>query len=953
MLHNKNILKILAVTTILLLSVVKVFPQTTAAECADCTKLNPAGGQNTTLTIGPGEVVCFTENRTFEFESLTMTGGTICIAKGVSVTFQNNVETTLGTTINLEIHGTLQFNQTTTMHATVIANIYETGVLRSGPIGDTDFYFNGSGNNYILNYGEMNMGALSFQNLSGNYYFDNFGLMSITRNVNIESKITKFKNNLGGEMILGQNFGMKSGTDFYNCGTITAPAGFNMGGGKILNTGYFNVTGNVSYGFATSLIENYGTFNVTNGNIQMATGSTFYNEGVTRIKGKDSRFSGDNSKITGPKTGLGKLGYFYFDNPALMNNGGSIGPNLNFKNENGVSSLDKMFTGDIRMIEPSTISWDCEAADSCAAPKQESINLCPDFDGNLPKYWMGRISEDFDNDVNWNIGIVPKPGEDVEFATAANNNNNPAINNLKIPEGATKTIGSLTNETDLATIIPANTELIVNEDVVGSETEASKLRIESGIENPTGTLIFKKPALNTNVLATIQFYNQAYDCKDCGFYRRSWQYFGIPVLESAFPYADVDGEETVNQWVEPFNGNKWQPAPYEPDTQLKAFKGYEITNSVTVKPTELYNFGGTLNVGNASVPLTRTSGVNYPGVNLVGNSYTAAIPIKETSFRFPAGVQKTLYLFNTGTRDEWRKLDGSAINQQGYRSGQYLAVPANLGGTANFPDRIPSMHAFMLLTDTTFTGGNLEINYSTLVKNDRVNRGDGTQIVTRSAGNNASLPNLVIDVIGEQSADRVWIFNHKETTYGFDNGWDARKIGEGDIAQIYVVGSDMSRLQVATTPANDSIMLGFEPEANGTYRLEYLLSKELAESDIYLHDNVTGAVERITNGGSYTFEAKEGDMANRFTLSAFGSDSPFSADERLISVNVTEDGKIEIKNESRRTCSLSLWDLKGKHIQNAEVDADEVFTLTPPASGTYLVRIQNAVVNDVRKVTIN
>ncbi|MCH3984996.1 MAG: hypothetical protein LKE55_02465, partial [Prevotella sp.] len=105
-------------------------------------------------------------------------------------------------------------------------------------------------------------------------------------------------------------------------------------------------------------------------------------------------------------------------------------------------------------------------------------------------------------------------------------------------------------------------------------------------------------------------------------------YFGIPVQSSAsFPVGDVDGEETVNQWVEPFNGDKWQKAPYSPDTQLTAFRGYELTNSSMTLPTGVYSFPGTLYVGNATVPLTRTGSVNYSGANLIGNSYTAAIPI--------------------------------------------------------------------------------------------------------------------------------------------------------------------------------------------------------------------------------------------------------------------------------------------------------------------------------------
>jgi len=946
--NKVTFIKILLLTAIGLFFVEKGFSQ---SGCTDCTITNP-GGQD--LTIKPGDIVCFTQNKTFG--NLSISGGTICIAEGITVVISGNVNSTIGTTLNLELYGTLTFNQSTTMNATVFVNIYSKGALHSGSSGSNNFTFGGSGDNYINNYGLMDMGVLTFSNSGGNYYFENFGSMDINSNINIQSDTTKFKNNIGGTMTLGANFSMNSGASFFNCGTITITSGFNMGGGFIINSGTFELTGNINYGQGTSKIDNYGTINVHNGNIQMTTGASFYNEGVTTITG--GTFSNDGH-ITGPESGLGKLGYIYFDRPAEMN-GGSIGPNLNFKNtaSGGISSFAVMFQNRTGIQRNEPLYWDCESTGNCVAPRQEIYNLCPDLDGNFPRYWTGSDSEDFNTPANWTTGVVPTSGEDVEFATAANNNNNPAVRDMRLPEATPITIGKLINETGLATIIPAGSSLTVNDEILGSESDASKLVIESAVDKPSGTLIFTNPAINDDVQATIQFYNQAYECKDCGFYRRSWQYFGIPVNESDFPYDDVMGTETVNQWVETYNGDKWQPAPYTPDTKLMAFKGYQITNNSNVQPEGLYSFTGTLRVGDASVPLTRTESVNYAGANLVGNSYTAAIPISATAMQFPTGVQQTLYLFNTGTRDQWRKLNGTAVNQDGYRSGQYLAVPVNLGGQSNFPDRIPSMHAFMLLAESG-SGGNLSIDYSTLIKNEKVKLGDGTtEIVTRSAGGNrtatsaSTIPSLVMDVIGEQSADRIWIFSKEGTTHGFDNGWDARKIGEAGIAQLYVMGTDESRLQVATVPSVDSILLGFEAEADGTYRLEYALSDHLEKTDIFLHDLATGAVERVTNGGSFSFEAKKGEATTRFLLTSTGSDMPFSADEMLIDVEADDDEMIVIRNGSRRALTVTVSNMKGELLHLTEVNAGSELVLKSAGQGVYVVRLQNALVNDVRRVII-
>lgn len=584
-------------------------------------------------------------------------------------------------------------------------------------------------------------------------------------------------------------------------------------------------------------------------------------------------------------------------------------------------------------------------------------------------YWIGGKTgapNDWDEEENWTAGYVPEPGEDIEFATVDNNgtfdpgvpNSGPAKDHLYL--GDDRVIGDLINDSDKDLWVTTGDQLIIHGEVKDNNPGGGTIVVKASPAEPSGTLIFTDPSKNQNVGAVVEFYNQAYDCEDCGFYTRSWQYFGIPVNSADFPYDDVAGTETVNQWVEPFNGNKWQPAPYAPDTELKAFKGYEITNSSTTEPTDVYSFTGALYVGDATVGLTRTANVNYPGANLVGNSYTAAIPIKEEAFEFPTGVDKTVFLFNTGTRDQWRKLNGTAINQNGYRSGQYLAVPVNLGGTLHFPDRIPSMHAFMLLVDAGTASANLGIKYSELVKNTEVDLGDGSsKIVTRSTGNEgtstsaSTIPSLVMDVIGEQSADRVWIFTKAGTTYGFDNGWDGRKMSESGITQLYVADdTDKDRFQVATVPGLDNVTLGFEADTDGEYTIEFALSDHWTTEEIYLHDLGTGTQERVMNRGSYIFEAKKGDSGPRFRLSYSGDGIPGDDESAKITVNTTGDSKIAISNNSSSSCTVFVSDTGGKLLQQLEVRAGSEQMVENITRGIYIVRLQNAIVNDVRKVLV-
>ncbi|MCH4100103.1 MAG: hypothetical protein LKF06_05805 [Prevotella sp.] len=237
---------------------------------------------------------------------------------------------------------------------------------------------------------------------------------------------------------------------------------------------------------------------------------------------------------------------------------------------------------------------------------------------------------------------------------------------------------------------------------------------------------------------------------------------------------------------------------------------------------------------------------------------------------------------------------------------------------------------------------------------------DGNTIATRAVTSAQSatgtsaieLPSLVMDVVGDNSADRVWIFSKSGTTYGFDSGWDGRKIGDENSAQLYVTSSDSSKLQVATVPSMNSVAVGFVPIADGSYTLEFALSKGLSNDQIYLNDLLTGKKQQIVNGGSYTFKAEKGESAGRFTLSdVSGSSSAFSDDEALISVTA-ENGNIKVVNASASSCSVFIADEKGNPVRRLEVKANGTETIEGISSGVYVIRLQNAAVDDIRQVTV-
>ena len=233
----------------------------------------------------------------------------------------------------------------------------------------------------------------------------------------------------------------------------------------------------------------------------------------------------------------------------------------------------------------------------CSVPNGTIIIRCPDPNYKR-NYWHGTVSNEWADTDNWTAEFVPATGEDIEFATDINNGSSGNGNGLgtsvrDLHLDTDRVIGDLINNSDMDLLVTTENQLTINGVVRDDNPAKGTIVVKASTDKPTGTLFFADPDNNRNVNATVEFYNKAYECSTCGFYKNQWQYFGIPVQASGFPYL-TPKVETINQWVEPFSGNKWQPAPYTPDTGLKAFKGYEMTNSSNTLPTHIYSFPGTL-----------------------------------------------------------------------------------------------------------------------------------------------------------------------------------------------------------------------------------------------------------------------------------------------------------------------------------------------------------------------
>ena len=356
-----------------------IFSADYSAQCTGCTVTNPTLSGN--YTFASGSTVCFTSNATLG-DVTFLNNSKICVAPGVTVIIQNNVTTTSGNNITFEVGGTLQFNQSPTINANLTTNIQSNGTLKAGSTGNNNFSFNGL-NNTLNNSGTMQVSVLQFQNSSATNIVDNYGILTIGSNINIQGNTT-FRN--WQTINIGQSYNNNTTSTYINCGTINSSNGFNLGGGKVINTGNFNVPDGKLDLPDGSKIDNYGTFfsgDTVNNN---GTSSIIYNEGLfisTNYQG--------NGWLKGPDSSS-KKGYFETANQMLINSS-KVGPNLDFKRTSGASTQATVFnstptyvtsTGTTTTQAGANVSFDCRTAGNCSAPLITNIGICPNVNGTFP-----------------------------------------------------------------------------------------------------------------------------------------------------------------------------------------------------------------------------------------------------------------------------------------------------------------------------------------------------------------------------------------------------------------------------------------------------------------------------------------------------------------------------------------------------------------------------------------
>ena len=626
--------------------------------------------------------------------------------------------------------------------------------------------------------------------------------------------------------------------------------------------------------------------------------------------------------------------------------------------------------------------------DTNAANNSSSVTL------HWKNLWKGTSSTDWNTTGNWTANMVPLSGEDVEFATTANNpaSNGPAsgaaLNNLVVPTGSPKTVGNLTNASDKNLIVPANASIAVNSVVSiknpgtsTNSTDPSKIQIGSAANQPNGSFIFncaaQSASLQPDIYATVELYAKGFKGTPQTWTDNingsptngqtftssyHWQHFGVPV-EAVQAEPNFYGSflrqyyENQNWTVDPSKSStfyaKWKDLGNS--DVLAAFKGYEITQETAKKyyiPGKLVYCDKDIILTRKAPAVTNASGanVNYGlGQNIFGNSFTSAISIDKIVF--PTNVESTVYLYNTGRFHDWT--GGSTVTGEGQiAAGNYLSIPKNTA-PAVWGNQIPSMQGFLLkftAAETTFNGADATVSLK--YANNGVTPNSKPQLAPGAVKTNA-LSSLQITLDSKTTRDELWLFSQEGTSNKFDNGWDGRKFFGTPTAFIYTDTPD-GPMQVSSNSTIDGSTISFFANKDTDYTLTINKSNLDEYSNLHLLDLQTKTAIPLANEvTTYQFSANNtGTAAKRFLVVNSAQVDMDNYNFKLLDAYITSTNELVTTNYTGTNGIFNLYNTAGQFvIKNSLLTGihRSSFAVNP---GVYLLQMQAGSKSETVKIIV-
>ncbi len=580
---------------------------------------------------------------------------------------------------------------------------------------------------------------------------------------------------------------------------------------------------------------------------------------------------------------------------------------------------------------------------------------------------IGQLTDTLDwEDLNnwWLGGDIEVPIHPEHLPTIKNTVQllNPVrINSHVEVYGITRSI-DFTPEDAKIIITPTGGLTVYNGDIAGRKYYSNNIIIEATKEHQGYLRISPNAMYKTLPLNVVSQFATKSTLSTGANKDATWQYFGVPG-EGGIDFT-VDGITWLYDWQEKMG---W--VPMTGTNHLEPFHGYVITQYG--QPT--YNFVGKMTTENQDITLTYTpSGMG--GSNIFANSYTAPIEVKNfTEEDFEGDIDKTFYLYNAGSWNQWKSEKDSVSVSSDSRDntpGTYYAIPAlSAVYLTDQQTTIPSLSGVFVIAHED--GAKIHLNYRKHVWNvgapvtDSVAMHRPLRAPQRVAGSMEEEPfNLPLDTIKVDTTNYAALLSHRVVirltsensgydritllektddshfTAGYDNGYDAQKIPAEGIANIYTTESE-GNMAVSATNKLDGMYLGVLAGEDETYHLR---CSSVVGDSLYLLDMVNGVETRIIEGMTYSFNASANSQNDRrFMIMEHEKKEPsiVTANNQIGERDAyiwTDPINLHIENASSNA-HVRLYAADGKLIYATNINRTAVIPINDLPNSVYMVQI--------------
>ena len=467
-----------------------------------------------------------------------------------------------------------------------------------------------------------------------------------------------------------------------------------------------------------------------------------------------------------------------------------------------------------------------------------SFEVTYTFTINDDPVFLGTEDTDWNNVNNWSICRLPNENDIVTIKALVELVTHEKVKGMKFAENGKMHIAHKAG----MTIGSHGLELTTNGLITIDNTPAGAgfLKVDPSATN--------KPSGKVIVNYTTAAFNEGYARYE------QWQYMGAPGKDMEMSDAD---KTLIYHWDEQ---NGW--LKQNQGSSLVPFYGYAFTQRKDTVATFSITATPIIPETVQEIPLTLTP-TGMGGSNVFVNSFLAPIDLRAfDDDDFEGDVEKTFYLFNSGSWIEWQN-QGGAENamQYGVSPGQYYALSL-LGAALMDPlydqTTIPPMQGVYVIAKDN--NAKIKLNYQKHVY--AAAESHAAMRAPQKCEDDFRRVRLQVSS-ANSGADRMYVIQYDEGTAAYDNGYDAKNIMVDGQVNIYTHEAE-GQMEISVSDKIDSTYIGFRAGSDREYTINI---SSVVGAQLYLQDLVEDKVVVLKDGEQYHFSAQPNSVDDsRFLL---------------------------------------------------------------------------------------